>query len=247
MKKRFVALLLALGLLLGCASAVRAADAPRVFVGNVSARAGETVEVPVYLSGCGGFMSLALAIGYDADAMTLLGAENAAPGGAYWVTSEYYSANPYVLLWLSTANVQYNGVLATLTFRLHADASGEYPVTVAAYHGRDGDYDDDTLNYDEENKPLGLQFAPGVVEAAEHARTVQVSVGSRQAALTAEHPLRGEIWAVAYRASGQFAAAYSCPAAETVQLPEITGGGTVKLLWLDGGLPVCPAETLTLQ
>lgn len=246
MKKRFVALLLALGLLLGCAGAVRAADAPRVFVGNVSARAGETVEVPVYLSGCGGFMSLALAIGYDADAMTLLGAENAAPGGAYWVTSEYYSANPYVLLWLSTANVQYNGVLATLTFRLHADASGEYPVTVAAYHGRDGDYDDDTLNFGEESQPLGLQFAPGVVEAAEHAQTVQVSLGSRQAALTAEHPLRGEIWAVAYGASGQFAAAYSCPAAETVQLPEITGGGTVKLLWLDSGLPVCPAETLTL-
>ena len=247
MKKRFVALLLALGLLLGCAGTARAADAPRVSVGNVSARAGETVEVPVYLSGCGGFMSLALAVGYDASAMTLIGAENAVPGSAYWVTSEYYSADPYVLLWLSTANVQYNGVLATLTFRLSADASGEYPVTVAAYHGRDGDCDDDTLNFGEENQPLGLQFAPGVVEAAEGPRTVQISVGSRQATLTAEHPLRGEIWAVAYKASGQFAAAYSCPAAETVQLPEITGGGTVKLLWLDSGRPVCLAETLTLQ
>lgn len=248
MKKRLARWLLCACLLLGCMGSAFAKDAPCIYAGNVYGSAGSTVEVPVFLSGCGGFADLAIEIGYDADAMTLVGVADRTPEGALCVTSQYFSANPYSLHWMSAENVRYNGVLAILTFRLGADASGEYAVTVSAYRGRNGDFQDGVdVNYDEKFQPLGLQYEGGVVEAgAESARTVRVCVGERQVELAAAHPLCGEILIAVYQSSGQLAAVYVRPAAESVLLPEHLDGETAAVFWLDRGLPVCPMKTVDL-
>lgn len=141
MKNRIIALAVVFVMLF---AAPCYAEAPKIKLDNAAAKPGETVEIPITLSGNTGFNSLGIEIDYNSDVMTLTAVDaNSAAGGMY-MSSEKLSTKPYNLSWTEFMKSNtYNGVIATLTFKISDNASaGEYPVTVDYYKGRNGNFVD---------------------------------------------------------------------------------------------------------
>ena len=121
------------------ASALPAAS---VTADAVVGKPGEEAAVTLSLANDPGIAYLKLKIGYDAEALTLIGVENAGLLGGTFTTSETMDTNPFVLQWMSASNSTGNGLLATLTFRIASDAAGDLPVSVSmeeAYNESLGD------------------------------------------------------------------------------------------------------------
>lgn len=102
-------------------------------VGTVTGRPGETVSVPVSLSGNPGIIAALLKISYNSSALTLVKAEDGGILGSHQF-SENLSTVPYTVLWENGASLENftgNGTLLTLTFRISPDAAQKtYPVTL---------------------------------------------------------------------------------------------------------------------
>lgn len=137
---------------------------PVIAVGNAEGETGSIVEVSVDISGNKGFSALGIEIGYDASAFELLGVTGASGVVSTFTTAPDYTVNPYNMSWDSASNVTYNGMLATLTFKILTNKEGEYPITVDFYKGRDGNYTDgDDINYDADFEPLNLVYTSGTI------------------------------------------------------------------------------------
>lgn len=76
---------------------------------------------------------------------------------------------------------------------------------------------------------------------------VTVSLGgSGQAALSACHPMTGQIYIVSYTSEGRMLGVSIQNAASTLDASPASGAACVKLLWLDAGHPVCAAQRVPL-
>ena len=254
MKRRLFCCLLAAMLLIGSLPTVQAASTPRVSVQTVSATAGDEVSVTVMLSGNTGFSDLSIELDYDPAILTLVQAEQKALTSSC-LKSQNLTDRPYSLIWLSgTSLCPSNGTLATLTFRVSDDAlSGSYPVSVSFYRGRRGDNEDGVnVNYrmdkNENQTPLGLTYASGSVNVRAMPDTeVTVSLGGgRQAALSARHPMTGQIYIASYTGEGRMLGVSIRDAAGTVSAVPASGAAYVRLMWLDGCRPVCASQQITL-
>ncbi len=250
-KKIRVFLFLAVMLFHICAAPAFAGTAPVVTVGNAEGSAGDTVKIPVILSGNTGFANLGIEIGYNPDVMMLKNVTSDSKVGGMFTPAQTYNVRPYNMDWNSTVNLTYNGVLATLTFEIAGSAAdGTYPVTVDYYKGRDGNYTDgNDVNYDENYQSLGLQYVNGGV-------TVKSSAGNSMV-VSGDSPLTvkltgdtnvGIVYAAIYDANGKLEYIKQYPAAEFIQLEynaEI--GAYIKVMWWDGNMnPMCEAQTLSL-
>lgn len=255
MKRRLFCCLLAAMLLIGSLPTVQAASTPRVSVQTVSATAGDEVSVTVTLSGNTGFSDLSIELDYDPAILTLVQAEQKAlTSNCRQSQSQHLTDRPYSLIWVSgTLLCEANGTLATLTFRVSDDAlSGSYPVSVSFYRGRRGDNEDGVnVNYqmdaNENQTPLGLTYASGSVNVKAMPDTeVTVSLGGRQAALSARHPMTGQIYIASYTSEGRMLGVSIRDAAGTVSAVPASGAAYVRLMWLDGCRPVCASQQITL-
>ena len=256
MKRRLFCCLLAAMLLIGSLPTVQAASTPRVSVQTVSATAGDEVSVTVKLSGNTGFSDLSIELDYDPAILTLVRAEQEAlTSDCRQSQSQHLTDRPYSLIWLSgTSLCEANGTLATLTFCVSDDAlSGSYPVSVSFYRGRRGDNEDGVnVNYqmdaNENQTPLGLTYASGSVRVKAMPDTeVTVSLGGgRQAALSARHPMTGQIYIASYTSEGRMLGVSIRDAAGTVSAVPASGAAYVRLMWLDGCRPVCASQQITL-
>lgn len=256
MKRRLFCCLLAAMLLIGSLPTVQAASTPRVSVQTVSATAGDEVSVTVTLSGNTGFSDLSIELDYDPAILTLVQAEQEAlTSNCRQSQSQHLTDHPYSLIWVSgTLLCEANGTLATLTFRVSDDAlSGSYPVSVSFYRGRRGDNEDGVnVNYqmdaNENQTPLGLTYASGSVNVRAMPDTeVTVSLGGgRQAALSARHPMTGQIYIASYTSEGRMLGVSIRDAAGTVSAVPASGAAYVRLMWLDGCRPVCASQQITL-
>ena len=255
MKRRIFCCLLAAMLLIGSLPTVQAASTPRVSVQTVSATAGDEVSVTVTLSGNTGFSDLSIELDYDPAILTLVRAEQEAlTSNCRQSQSQHLTDRPYSLIWVSgTLLCEANGTLATLTFRVSDDAlSGSYPVSVSFYRGRRGDNEDGVnVNYqmdaNENQTPLGLTYASGSVNVKAMPDTeVTVSLGGRQAALSARHPMTGQIYIASYTGEGRMLGVSIRDAASTVFAVPASGAAYVRLMWLDGCRPVCASQQITL-
>lgn len=255
MKRRIFCCLLAAMLLIGSLPAVQAASDPNVSVQTVSATAGDEVSVTVTLSGNTGFSDLSIELDYDPAILTLVQVEQEAlTSDCLQSQSQHLTDRPYSLIWLSgTTLCPSNGTLATLTFRVSDDAlSGSYPVSVSFYRGRRGDNEDGVnVNYrmdkNENQTPLGLTYASGSVNVKAMPDTeVTVSLGGRQAALSARHPMTGQIYIASYTSEGRMLGVSIRDAASTVFAVPASGAAYVRLMWLDGCRPVCASQQITL-
>lgn len=124
-------------------------DSQAIVVSSAQAKAGDTVDVTITMSGNPGLVSINLYVNYDADVLTL---KEVKDGGLLTgVThSDNFTTSPYGLCWVNDTapeNFTVNGVLATLTFEVSADAkSGTSTISL----------DQDILNYDMENVVFDL-------------------------------------------------------------------------------------------
>lgn len=107
---------------------------PAVTVSSGDASAGESIELTVSLSDNPGVAFMLLTLDYDSDVFTLTGVTDGGLLGSS-MHSPGYTADPYKLMWFNgTAreNFKENGVIATLSFDVSADAeSGEYSFSVS--------------------------------------------------------------------------------------------------------------------
>ena len=130
-----------------------------ITLGTVKGRAGESVTVPVTVSGNPGMVGLALDIYYDSSKMILTGVENTGLMTGDFTTSEFYDVEPYLLMWVdgtATKNNTANGVIANLTFTiLESTADGEIPVYA--------DYDPHNL-FDASLNPVLFELIDGSVK-----------------------------------------------------------------------------------
>ena len=119
---------------------------------------GDTVEVPLKLSGNPGIASMRLKVGYDASVLTLQSAEidPAFADVAGAITQVNTNGNPAVLLWLvADKEVNVNGVFATLTFTVSKNAPEALsPLTIA--------FEPDDI-YNSNEVPISLTVAQGGV------------------------------------------------------------------------------------
>ena len=256
MKRRLFCCLLAAMLFISSLPAVQAASTPRVSVQTVSATAGDVVSVTVTLSGNTGFSDLSIELDYDPAILTLVQVEQEAlTSDCRQSQSQHLTDRPYSLIWVSgTSLCKANGTLATLTFRISEDApSGNTPVSVSFYKGRQGNYEDGVnVNYrmdsEQNQEPLGLTYSNGSVRVKAMPDTeVTVSLGSgRQATLSARHQMTGQIYIASYTSEGRMLGVSIREAAGTIFDVPASGAAYVKLMWLDDGRPVCAAQRISL-
>ena len=131
--------------------------------------AGENVDITLDLSNNTGFSNLGFEIGYDSAVLTLLKVTDTSGVGGTFTPAQYISTNPYNFGWDSVSDIGYNGTLATFTFKINENApSGEYPVTVSHYKGRNGNYKDGVdVNYDENGNALDILYKDGCINVLE--------------------------------------------------------------------------------
>ena len=136
---------------------------------SASGRSGDVVDVTLGLFNNTGFANLGFEVDYDADVMSLITVNNNHSVGATFTSAQRFESKPYNFGWDSISNVYYNGNLATLSFKIADDApTGYYPVMLSYYKGRDGNYiDGESVNYDENENPLCIQYFNGVIEVTD--------------------------------------------------------------------------------
>ena len=258
MKRRFFCFLLAMVLLIGLLPGAQAAAQPNAAVvtpgGTVTA--GQTFTAEVKLSGnTDGFSNLGIEVDYNPEVLTLLSVVQPAFETDLQVVNAPLDKRPCSMLWLSVRECSmYNGPLATLTFQVNPNAdTGSYPITVSYDKGiREDNIDGVNVNYrmdSEQNQtPLGLTYASGSVNVRAMPDTeVTVSLGGgRQAALSARHPMTGQIYIASYTSEGRMLGVSIRDAAGTVSTVPASGAAYVRLMWLDGCRPVCASQQITL-
>ena len=130
----FVVLSLALS-----ACLLSAAAGPTLTVGQVTAEAGDTVQVTVDISNNSGFAYLSFAgpkLSYDSEYLTLESASNN-------VAAFNFTNGAKQMFWDAAENYTGNGTLVTLTFSVSEEApAGDYPISVNVHESYDIDVED---------------------------------------------------------------------------------------------------------
>ena len=232
-----------------------------VKAGIVTGGAGETVSVPITLSNNTGFSNLGIEVGYDSSVLTLTNASSGQTGATY-TAAQSITANPYNMGWDSTSNNTFNGTLATLEFEIAANAaSGNYPITVSYYKGRNGDYEDGSdVNYDENFSSLNLSYVTGYVTVSDgNTPSKSISVKDMQndnqlsfkADLKSNEQITGIAIAAVYDIDGVLIAVKCYDAASEVpfSFSDIQDAAKVKVFWWDsiGGMtPQAKTKTVSL-
>jgi len=144
-------------------------NAPVISVSNETCLDGRTVDVVVSISNNTGFTNLGIEIEYD-PVFTLIGVSEHTAVNALVTKAQTLEAYPYNIGWDSISNVDYNGDLVTLTFAVQEGIDpGDYGIFVDYYKGRNGDYIDGiSVNYDENENPLNLQYENGIIFVNNH-------------------------------------------------------------------------------
>ncbi len=107
----------------------------KLFMENKQAALGETIEMPIYLSGNPGIVAVKISIAYDSRALTLKGVRN---GTVFTDTQAHFgndlSLQPYTMYWedaLARQNNNSNGILAILEFEvLQSAPSGDAEIVL---------------------------------------------------------------------------------------------------------------------
>ena len=112
---------------------VQAENGALIQADQITAAAGEQVEVPIRMQGNPGITALSLNISYDNTKLKLLGASDGAIlGTSSFISGKDLSAIPYTLNWddLAKENNTENGIVAKLRFAVLDGAAGSSPVKV---------------------------------------------------------------------------------------------------------------------
>ena len=167
--KRFTALFLVVAMLFSM-TAFAEEGPPTVTVDIITAAAGETVTVPIRLSGNPGITGLDLIISYDAKlTLTSITKGDALPTLAMTPGGDL-TANPIVISWAELNADSTNGVIANLTFDV-PDESGLFEISATV----DSAYDNN-VNLVQIGTEDGSIIVPGIVAEASLSGSVATPV-----------------------------------------------------------------------
>lgn len=137
---------------------------PSIVCVDAQVKAGETVEVPIYIQSNPGLIGLKFSVSYDTNAMTLVSVVDAGifgSGNAYF--GKRLTDMPYTLLWedaLAEENYGGSGLLATLTFAVAETASdGDTSITLTLDQGSTFDIDLTEISFAMTNGTVSISEA----------------------------------------------------------------------------------------
>ena len=104
-------------------------DAARVYAESVTARPGETIQIPLYVENNPGVAYVKFKVAYDSDKLDLISAEDQGIFKGIFTTSQTIDVNPYVLQWMNAGNATGNGCFVMLTFKV-LDGAAEGDVSI---------------------------------------------------------------------------------------------------------------------
>lgn len=147
---------------------------PTIMIGSVDGKPGDTVSVPVTVDNNPGIVALRIFVGYDAEKLQLIDAQDGTvfPAGRSTFNKSLL-ANPYIMLWddgTTKTNYSDNGILVTLTFIiLDSVKEGNIPIMVT--------YDSkSTFNVDMTEVPFAMQSGSVTVTEEEQSYTATFTV-----------------------------------------------------------------------
>lgn len=212
----------------------------KITIDSVTAKPGDSVAVPVRISGNTGICGATLRFNYSS-ALTLT---NIAKGDGFaslnMTKPGSYSAGPFTLVWDGLEADMSDGVIAYLTFTAPKTA-GVYDILVS--------FDEDDI-VDGNLNPVKVSATQGNVSVTSN-RSVSVKVNNVSYTLTSKDNTPGTILAAFYDASGKFLTLRSFNDTE----PEIIVSApqnaiTAKLMWwssLDTLKPIGDVKEITLK
>ena len=134
MKKYFYQILLSLLTCLLFTSLNATANNTELYIGNITATEGETVEVPVILSGNTGICGANIRIAYDSN-LQLVGITNGSALSTLTMTKPGdMTSNPFTLVWDGMEADYTDGTIAVLTFKVPSNV-GKYNVSLSYDEG----------------------------------------------------------------------------------------------------------------
>lgn len=111
------------GLSRKCTVKVKAVSAAEIFVENVNAQPGETIEVPVCIENNTGIASVRMKLTYDPDALTPTGVEAGNLSGGAQVAGNAGQNGEYYILWSNAEDVADDGCLVNVIFAVSESIS----------------------------------------------------------------------------------------------------------------------------
>ena len=239
-KRRISAAVLAACVLIACAMTVSGEpqSGPEISVGNVTASPGETVSVPITVSGSPGVCGATVSVSYDS-ALTL---KSITKGGA-WPTLTMtkpgkLTATTLNIVWDGTDADLSDGIIATLEFTA-PDTPGTYNISVS--YG-DGNIVDGNLN------PVDFALTNGCVKV-ESTATVTVGISDRSVSLKGDN-LEGSILVSFYRGNRLISVRFY-PVSEAITVDDIPFQALrAKIMWWRNMIslsPVCEQQEIDLN
>ena len=236
---------------------ISTAGCTMVSVGSAGGKAGDTVYVPVRLSGNTGFANLNIQISYDTSKLTLTSVQ-AQELGALYTPGAGMDTGVYNMSWDAADNITYNGTIATLAFEVK-DLSGRTPIGVSFYTGLSGTYGDGyDVNYTAEYGPLDLWYLSGDIQSDDVLDAITIdnlSTGdtlSFSVQLASEHEMGGVLIAAVYDGDGRLCGLDLRKAAEhtTFAFAQIPDAQRFMVLWLESMenlKPISKSKEVTLS
>lgn len=111
------------GLSRKCTVKVKAVSAAEIFVKNVNAQPGETIEVPVCIENNTGIASVRMQLTYDSDALTPTGVEAGNLSGGAQIAGNAGQTGEYYILWSNAEDVTDDGSLVNVIFTVSESIS----------------------------------------------------------------------------------------------------------------------------
>lgn len=111
------------GLSRKCTVKVKAVSAAELFVENVNAQPGETIEVPVCIENNTGIASVRMKLTYDPDVLTPTGVEAGNLSGSAQIAGNAGQTGEYYILWSNAEDVTGDGTLVNVIFTVPESVS----------------------------------------------------------------------------------------------------------------------------
>lgn len=256
MCKKFTSLLIVTFIIINiCAVSAFAETAPSVTIGTATGKTGDTVEIPVILSGNTGFSSLNIEIYYNSNALSLINVNKNNSVGGNVSSSQLLSKTPYMMSWNSATEVNtFNGTLATLSFEILTDVNEIYTVEVNSYKGRTGDYvDGQNVNFiiDESgsSRPIDLTYANGFIEVKNYVEKSLLIGPNGNVSVNGELD-NGELYVSVYNKNKDMKDFKIYPLSNnlTINLDSYETGDIIKVAWIGEDLkPVCKTASVIVR
>lgn len=120
--------------------ALAADNIPSIKVGNITAQAGDVVEVPVTVENNPGFNAFSFELVYDDTALTL---ESVTPSPS--LGGQFYASRR--LIWVAPADYTADGEILTLKFKVNDNSAGEYKISILCQTGNICNYNEEDVNF----------------------------------------------------------------------------------------------------